>query len=97
MQREAALDERAEQVAQQAAQLSQEKQQMTAVGVADHDVLDLNVGGTPLSAKRSTLTQVRLESIGIRNNTACCCIWQTAHARSMSCPERTACILRSTD
>lgn len=72
MQREAALDERAEQVAQKAAQLRQEKQQMTTVGVADHDVLDLNVGGTLLSVKRSTLTQARLESIGFRNNTVCC-------------------------
>ena len=61
MQRQAALDERAEQLAQQAAQLSQEKQQMTAVGIADNDVLDLNVGGTLLSVKRSTLVQVRHE------------------------------------
>ncbi len=31
---------------------------MTAVGVADNDVLDLNVGGVSLSVKRATLTQV---------------------------------------
>ena len=61
MQRQAALDERAEQLAKQATQLSEEKQKMTAVGIADNDVLDLNVGGTLLSVKRSTLVQVRLE------------------------------------
>ena len=57
-QAQAAVDKRAEELDKQAEALAQEKQKMTAVGVADNDVLDLNVGGVSLSVKRATLTQV---------------------------------------
>jgi len=36
----------------------QEKKSMATVAVAENDVLNLNVGGTLLATKRSTLTQV---------------------------------------
>jgi hypothetical protein len=58
VQAQAAVDKRAEELDQQAKALAQEKQKMSAVGVADNDVLDLNVGGVSLSVKRATLTQV---------------------------------------
>jgi len=58
VQAQAAVDKRAEELDKQAEALAQEKQKMTAVGVADNDVLDLNVGGVSLSVKRATLTQV---------------------------------------
>ncbi len=57
-QAQAAVDKRAEELNQQAEALAQEKQKMSAVGVADNNVLDLNVGGVTLSVKRATLTQV---------------------------------------
>ncbi len=50
-QAEAALDDRAKNFAD-------ENKQMTTFPVADNDVVDINVGGTILSTKRSTLTQV---------------------------------------
>lgn len=37
-----------------------EQQRMQAVIVADDDIVNLNVGGTLLSTRRSTLTQVGL-------------------------------------
>ena len=58
MQAQAAVDSRAEELDKQTEALAQEKQKMSAVGVADNDVLDLNVGGVLLSVKRATLTQV---------------------------------------
>jgi len=58
VQAQAAVDKRAGELDQQAKALAQEKQKMSAVGVADNDVLDLNVGGVSLSVKRATLTQV---------------------------------------
>ncbi len=58
VQAQAAVDKRAEELDQQAKALAQEKQKMSAVGVADNDVLDLNVGGVSLSVKRAMLTQV---------------------------------------
>ena len=42
----------------QVAAFEQEKILMTTVPVADNDILTLNVGGTLLATKRSTLTQV---------------------------------------
>ena len=62
-QERAALDQQAAELQAQKAALEKEKQQMTAVGVADNDVLELNVGGTQFAAKRATLTQVPLEDI----------------------------------
>ena len=38
--------------------LKQEKALMQTLPVADNDIVNLNVGGTLLSTKRSTLTQV---------------------------------------
>ena len=58
MQAQAAVEKRAEELDKQAEALTQEKQKMSAVGIADNDVLDLNVGGVSLSVKRATLTQV---------------------------------------
>lgn len=58
LQAQAAVDSRAEELDKQTEALAQEKQKMSAVGVADNDVLDLNVGGVLLSVKRATLTQV---------------------------------------
>lgn len=58
VQAQAAVDKRAEELDQQAKALAQEKQKMSAIGVADNVVLDLNVGGVSLSVKRATLTQV---------------------------------------
>ena len=58
MQEKADLDKQAEGLARQAAALEQERQQMAAIGVADNDVLELNVGGRQIAAKRATLTQV---------------------------------------
>lgn len=43
---------------QQIGLFEQEKKLMATVPVADNDVLSLNVGGTLLTTKRSTLTQV---------------------------------------
>ena len=48
---EAALDDRA-------SHFADENKQMATVPVADNDVVDVNVGGTIVSTKRSTLTQV---------------------------------------
>ncbi len=48
---EAALDDRANHFAD-------ENKQMATVPVADNDVVDINVGGTIVSTKRSSLTQV---------------------------------------
>ncbi|KAL0043515.1 hypothetical protein WJX79_006959 [Trebouxia sp. C0005] len=56
---QAAVEKRAEELDKQAEALTQEKQKMSAVGIADNDVLDLNVGGVSLSVKRATLTQVK--------------------------------------
>ena len=58
VQAQAAVDKRAEELDKQAEALAHEKLKMSAVGVADNDVLDLNVGGVSLSVKRATLTQV---------------------------------------
>ncbi len=58
VQAQAAVDQRAEELDEQAEALAQEKQRMSATGAADNDVLDLNVGGVSISVKRATLTQV---------------------------------------
>ena len=58
MQEKADLDKQAEGLARQAEALEQERQQMAAIGIADNDVLELNVGGLQIAAKRATLTQV---------------------------------------
>lgn len=50
-QAEAALDDRAK-------HFEDENKQMTTVQVADNDIVDMNVGETIVSTKRSTLTQV---------------------------------------
>ena len=62
VQAQAAVDKRAEELDKQAEALAQEKQKMSAIAVADNDVLDLNVGGVLLSVKRATLTQVKCPS-----------------------------------
>ena len=43
---------------QQLAALEREKELMQTVAVADSDIVNLNVGGTLMSSKRLTLTQV---------------------------------------
>lgn len=53
------LEKQAADLARQAELLEEEKLRMTAVGVADNDVLELNVGGQQFAMKRGTLTQVR--------------------------------------
>jgi hypothetical protein len=58
VQAQAVVDQRAELLDQQAEALAQEKQRMSAAGIANNDVLDLNVGGVFFSVKRATLTQV---------------------------------------
>ncbi|KAL0045627.1 hypothetical protein WJX82_000147 [Trebouxia sp. C0006] len=58
LQAQAVVDQRAELLDQQAEALAQEKQRMSAAGIANNDVLDLNVGGVFFSVKRATLTQV---------------------------------------
>ena len=70
-QAQAAVDKRAEELNQQAEALAQEKQTMSAVGVADNDVLDLNVGGVTLSVKRATLTQVNCLSTSVLQKLFC--------------------------
>ena len=57
-QERAALEKQAVEIIESKAAFEKEKQQMTAIGVADNDVLELNVGGTQFAAKRATLTQV---------------------------------------
>ncbi len=52
-QAEAALDDRFK-------HFEDENKQMTTVQVADNDIVDISVGGTIVSTKRSTLTQVIL-------------------------------------
>ncbi len=58
VQAQAAVDQRAKELDQQAEALAQEKQRMSAAGIANNDVLDLDVGGVFFSVKRATLTQV---------------------------------------
>ena len=50
-QAEAALNDRVK-------HFEDENKQMTTVEVADNDIIDINIGGTIVSTKRSTLTQV---------------------------------------
>ena len=47
-----------DEVRRQLAALEQEKKLMQTLDVADNDIVDLNVGGTLFSTKRSTLMQV---------------------------------------
>ena len=65
----AELDKQAAELKEQTEALAKVRRQMIALGVADNDVLDLNVGGVPMSVKRATLTQVDL----LQNLTPCCC------------------------
>lgn len=60
-QAEAALDNRVK-------HFEDENKQMTTVHVADNDIIDINIGGTIVSTKRSTLTQV-----------GCCGTYRTIH------------------
>ena len=43
---------------QQLEALQREKELMQSVAVADNDIVNLNIGGTLMSSKRLTLTQV---------------------------------------
>jgi len=63
-QAEAALDDRVK-------HFEDENKQMTTVQVADNDIVDINVGGTIVSTKRSTLTQV-----------GCCGTYRTIHTHT---------------
>ncbi|KAL0035277.1 hypothetical protein WJX79_009892 [Trebouxia sp. C0005] len=58
-QAEAALDDRAK-------HFEDENKQMTTVQVADNDIVDMNVGETIVSTKRSTLTQAKGSSLAAR-------------------------------
>ena len=49
-------------LAERVAAFEQEMELMAAVGIADHDVLTLNVGGTVFCTKRSTLTQLSIST-----------------------------------
>ena len=58
MQGKAEYDKQAAELIVQTGALQKEKERMTAIGVADNDILELNVGGTQFAVKRTTLTQV---------------------------------------
>ena len=47
----------------EAASLTKEKELMARTSPANHDLIHLNVGGTVLTTRRSTLTQVHIASI----------------------------------
>ena len=63
LQAQKALDDRAASLQEAEARFAREKEQMLAQGTSDNDVLDLNISGTLLSIKRSTLTQACADSI----------------------------------
>ena len=61
MQAQALLDEKLK-------HSEQENKLMTSVQVADNDVLEINVGGSLISTKRSTLTQVSILHVTLSAN-----------------------------
>lgn len=66
--REKQLEEAQTKLERQIELFEQEKKLMATVAVADNDVLNLNVGGTLLTTKRSTLTQAESSSLAARFN-----------------------------
>lgn len=69
VQERATVHKQVAELAHQVEALKQERQRMTAIGVADNDVLELNVGGTQFAVKRATLTQVCQAVRGCHNRT----------------------------
>ena len=63
---------------------AQENRLMTSVQVADNDVLELNVGGSLMTTKRSTLTQVGIFR-GILGYAASMPISQTSNISFPAC------------
>ena len=49
----------------------QENKLMSSVPIADNDVLDLNVGGSLICTKRSTLTQVGVFPVALDDSLRC--------------------------